>query len=163
MKKLICTLLTLTLLLTFFGCDKKGNYIDDASTETLGNSAVAALAKEQSYTVAQDGYLDDFFGTPAYVSEYRIVMSENGNDINEIGIYHVSEGNAEAMKNVLSKYLVDSLQAYEDWYNSYIPQELPKLVDAEVKVFGNYVVYAILSEADRTAAFDAIENELLEK
>ncbi len=162
MKKLICTLLALTLLLSLAACNQK-RYSENTSLETLGNTAIEALALEQDYTVGESGYLDDFFLVPSYVTESRILMSSNGNDINEIGIYHVSEGNAEAMKNILNKYLVDSLQAYEDWYNSYIPQELPKLVDAEVKVFGNYVVYAILSETDRTAAFDAIENALLEK
>ena len=48
----------------------------------------------------------------------------------------------------------------ETWYDSYIAQETPKLRDAEVKVFGNYAVYAIASKEDRAAFFDAVENAL---
>lgn len=162
MKRLICALLLLALPFSFSACAQR-NYSDDASVEDLGNAAIDSLALEQDYVIADEGYLEDFFSLPPYVLESRILMSSNGNDLNEIGIYHVTEGNANAMKSILNNYLVGSLRAYEDWYNSYIPQELPKLVNAEVKVFGNYVVYAILSDADRAAAFDAIENALLER
>lgn len=162
MKRLICTLLLLALPFSLSACAKR-SYSNEASLEDLGNAALEALALKQDYGIADEDYLEDFFSPPSYVLESRILMSSNGNDLNEIGIYRVTEGNANAMKRILNGYLVDSLRAYEDWYNSYIPKELPKLVNAEVKVFGSYVVYAILSDADRAAAFDAIENALLNK
>ena len=41
-----------------------------------------------------------------------------------------------------------------------MPGERPKLDSAEVKIVGNYVMYAILSDSDRTAAFDAFSKAL---
>ena len=66
------------------------------------------------------------------------------------------------MAKLLRDYLA---QAYEDnrvWYDSYMPEETPKLRDAEVKVFGNYVVYAIYSSADKATLFDAVKAALAE-
>ena len=45
----------------------------------------------------------------------------------------------------------------------YLVEEYPKLRDAEYKVFGRYVVYGILSEADKTALFEAVSTALIEK
>ena len=44
----------------------------------------------------------------------------------------------------------------------YIAAEHPKMEDAEVRVFGNYVVYTILTKQDKTAVFKAVE-ELLKQ
>ena len=41
-----------------------------------------------------------------------------------------------------------------------MPEERPKLDSAEIKVVGNYVMYAILSDSDKTAAFEAFEKVL---
>jgi len=42
----------------------------------------------------------------------------------------------------------------------YMPEEFPKLESAEVKTAGNYVIYAILSDNDKKAAFDAFNKAL---
>ena len=87
-------------------------------------------------------------------------FATDGNNLDEIGIYQVTDGNANAMKTVLEDYLEDSLARNQSWYESYIPKEIPKLRDAEVKVFGNYVIYAICSKEDRAAVFSAVADLL---
>ena len=87
-------------------------------------------------------------------------FATDGNNLDEIGIYQVTDGNANAMKTVLEDYLEDSLTRNQSWYESYIPKEIPKLRDAEVKVFGNYVIYAICSKEDRAAVFSAVADLL---
>ena len=80
--------------------------------------------------------------------------------MDEFGIFHVTDGNAEDLETELEDYLEESYEQNKDWYDSYMPEETPKLRDAQVKVFGNYVVYVILSEADCEAAFEAVEKAL---
>ena len=42
----------------------------------------------------------------------------------------------------------------------YMPEEFPKLQNAETKTIGNYVMYAILSDSDKQAVFSAFEKTL---
>ncbi|MBQ8432040.1 MAG: DUF4358 domain-containing protein [Clostridia bacterium] len=162
MKKFLCVSLALLLLFALPSCGDSTTFADGISVTTLGEAAVSALNDQKDYTQAGSGYLDDFFSVPDYVTEHTVLFSTEGNDINEIGIFHVTDGNAQAMATLLSKYLTDSYEQNAAWYDSYIPQETPKLRDAEVQVFGNYVLYGILSEADRTTVFDALREALTE-
>ncbi len=156
MKKILTALLALSLLLLAVGCNAT-TYQNDVPVSTLADTVITALNDGKDYSAAEDDFLDSYFAKPDYVTESVIRFSTDGNDLNEFGIYHVTDGNADAMKALLSKYLTD----FYDLYNAnYLPEETPKLRDAEVKVFGNYVVYAMLNDTDRTTLFDAIENAL---
>ncbi len=163
MKKILCLTLACILLLALAACGDGTTYADTLSVSRLGAEARAALKDQKDYTVADSGYLDDFFFLPSYVTEHTVFFSTEGNDINEIGIFHVTEGNAQTMATTLSNYLTDSYEQNAAWYDSYIPQETPKLRDAEVRVFGNYVIYGILSDADRTTVFDALRDLLTQE
>lgn len=156
MKKIITVLLALSLLLLTVACNNTA-YKNDVTAEALAETAITALNDGKEYSTADADFLDSYFTKPAYVTESVIRFSTDGNDLNEFGIYHVTDGNAEAMKSYLSKYLTD----FYDLYNAnYLPEETPKLRDAEVKVFGNYVVYAMLNDTDRATFFGAVENAL---
>ena len=156
MKRIITALLALILLLSLAAC-KSTNYADDKKVTDLADGIVTALNDGKSYSTAEADFLDSYFTKPDYVTELVIRFSTDGNDLNEFGIYHVSEGKAEDMKALLTKYVTD----FYDLYNAnYLPEETPKLRDAEVKVFGNYVVYAMLNDADRENLFSTVESAL---
>ena len=156
MKKILTSLLVLSLLLLAVGCGST-TYKNDVAVNTLADTAITALNDGKEYSTAEADFLDSYFTKPDYVTESVIRFSTDGNDLNEFGIYHVTDGNAEAMKTHLSKYVTD----FYDLYNAnYLPEETPKLRDAEVKVFGNYVVYAMLNDTDRATLFTAIEQAL---
>ena len=162
MKKILCltlALLALALALPLTACSKK--YADDVSVKDLTDEIKSNLTGTlPEYSVADKGYLDDYFSIPDYVTDHEILFSTAGNDLDELGVFHVTEGNAEDLAEKLEGYLKNSYEQNKDWYDSYMPEETPKLRDAEVKVFGNYVVYGILSDANRQAAFDTVEAEL---
>ena len=91
---------------------------------------------------------------------YASYIGETEN-IDEFGVFHVTDGNADAMEALLrEKYLTPCYEKNREFYNSYIPNETSKLRDAKVKVFGNYVVYAIMSAQDRNTLFNAVRDEL---
>ena len=58
------------------------------------------------------------------------------------------------------KMIEDYLKVLQDSWMNYQPEEKPKLDGAEIKVVGDYVMYAILSDADRATAFKAFESAL---
>ena len=158
MKRILPALLSLALLFSLASC-KSDSYLDDVKVNTLSDAVITAL-NDTDYTTADDGFLDDYFTTPDYVTDYTVCFATEGNNLNEFGIYHVTAGNAETMKGLLQKYLTDSYAKNQSWYDSYIPEETPKLRDAEVKVFGNYVVYAICSKEARATVFSSVEGQL---
>lgn len=156
MKRIVTAILALTMFLCLASC-KGTSYKNDVSPSSLADTAVAALNDGKDYSTADSDFLDSYFTRPNYVTGSIIRFSTDGNDLNEFGIYQVTEGNAEAMKELLTKYVTD----FYDLYNAnYLPEETPKLRDAEVKVFGNYVAYGMLNDTDRATFFDAVENEL---
>lgn len=160
MKKLICLSLALMLLaLSLTACMKR--YADDLPVKELGEQIATRLRGDVAdYSIADDGYLDDYFRLPDYVTDHMICFSTAGNNLDEFGIFHVTNGNAEDLEDKLEEYLESAYEKNKDYYDSYMPQETPKLRDAEVDTFGNYVVYTILSKKDEKAALDAVEKAL---
>jgi hypothetical protein len=158
MKRILLVLITLALLISLAAC-KKDSYRDDLPVNALSGTVIVSLG-DTDYSTADEGFLDDYFQTPDYVKEKIVCFATEGNNLNEFGIYRVTDENAGQMKDVLEKYLSDSYAKNQSWYDSYIPEETPKLRDAEVKVFGNYVVYAILSQEGRNTLFSTVEEML---
>lgn len=93
-----------------------------------------------------------------YLVDYRVVRANNAKNINEIGVFKVENGKAKDLKPVIEKYLKEKQESYRAM--DYFPEEVEKIDFATVKVFGNYVVFSFLNEADTEAFYKAIENEL---
>ena len=161
MKKLLLILLSL-LLLALSACSNP-SYANDVPLDTLATTIEESVATKRDYTTADHGALDDYFQTPDYVTDSRIRFSTEAKNLDEYGIFHVTDGNAAAMARLLQDYLDRSYEENRTWYDSYMPEETPKLRDAEVRVFGNYVVYAVYSAADKDALFNALHEALLQK
>ena len=156
MKRLLLILLAMLTVLSAIACTST-TYRTDVAAAALADTAVSALNDGKDYTAADTDFLDSYFSLPTYVTDSVIRFSTDGNDLNEFGIYQVTDGNADSMKALLSGYLTEF---YELYNANYLPEETPKLRDAEVRVFGNYVAYAMLNETDRATFFNTIENAL---
>lgn len=134
----------------------KATYRDDLTASALSEQMVGALPPK-TYLAAERDVLDGYFALPDYVLESDVRFSADGTDLDEWGIYHVTDGNVEAMATHLRQYT----QTFYERYNAnYLPEEIPKLRDAEVRIYGNYVIYAMLNDQDRTAFFQKIEETL---
>jgi hypothetical protein len=154
---LLCAAL-LCLLTACGGSESKVR--DDLSAEDVSNS-VAAVLTQDSFATAPDSYISGSMKMD--LSGYKsseVKINSKGVNIDEIGVF---QGNDAAQAAEIKQAVEDYLQRYKDrWVPAYMPGERPKLDSAEVKVIGNYVMYAILSDSDRTAAFDAFEKVLLQ-
>lgn len=157
MKRLLCAMLTALILISVCACGKE--YRDDLNATAVADELVKNLNGQNIYLSADLAYLGEL-QLPDGVTDGIVRFSEEGNDIDEVGVIRAT---AETVKNVekaLSDYLKKSYTDNQKWYDSYIPKETPKLRDAEVRVYGNYAVYAILNDADKDAFFAAAETLL---
>ena len=163
MKRFLCFLLVIASLCCIPACQNNISYRDDLSIASLMESVRGGLNHQMQYSRADADYHNEYFTMPDFVKERDVYFSTEGNNLNEFGIFRVTEGNAEAMATHLKEYLSSSLEKNRDFYASYIPEEVEKLRDAEVKQFGNYVAYAILDRSSRNRFFSSLENGLRKK
>ena len=161
MKRIIATFILPCLLLFGLGaCRHDRHYTNELRAEELARDVQNALS-DTAFLSADVDYLADYFQMPDGMSDYKICFASDGNNLNEFGIWHTANGTPKEIKLLMEGYLKDSLERNQSFYDSYIPGETPKLRDAEVRVYGNYVAYAILNDADRKIFFNTVEQDLL--
>lgn len=160
MKKYISRALSLLILsvclLSLFSCGG-ADYRDDVAVSAIDSAIRAKVPVADGYYAADSDYLEFYFeGADAIVTEYIVAFSATSTNINQFGIFHVKDGEAEAMAAMCESYIVTMKDRWVAQAN-YIASEHPKMEGAEVRIFGNYVVYAMLTEADKATAFAEVE------
>lgn len=160
--RLTCALLLAVLALTALTACGGADYRDDVAVSAIDSALQAKIPVPDGYYAADSDYLSFYFeGAEAIVTEYVVEFSATSTNINQFGIFHVKEGEAETMKALCQSYIETMNKRWVAQAN-YIASEHPKMEGAEVRVFGNYVVYTMLTAEDKATAFDAVE-ELLAK
>ncbi len=154
---------SLTLLTLICACgDKPASYKDDVALATLQAAAEAKLTGTDTFVTQDSDYVEYMMeiGKTEFV-EGLVRWQASGASADEYGIFKASD--AEGAK-ILGDLLRNARKKRDEaWNPSYDADQYPKLKNAEVKVYGNYVVFCILSDADRANVFTAIENTLLGK
>ncbi len=95
--------------------------------------------------------------TDEVAKSYSIYIQNAGSSIDEIGVVEATGANGAAVSELVKDYLE---RRNAEWTGQYLVEEYPKLRDAEYRVYGKYVVYAILSEDDKAAFFQDAEKFL---
>ena len=157
MKRCI-SLLCLIALTVLPSCGK--SYRDDLTVSHVTEYVREELDHPIEYVQADADYLREYFVLPDFVREHDIYYAADGNNLNEFGVFRITEDENNDLMTMLKDYLARSLEENQAFYDSYIPQETPKLRDAEVHRFGNYVAYAILDLQGRQSFFSALERRL---
>ena len=159
--KRIFIVLVLLLCLALYACSREAEYRDDLDTEDILKGAPHTVRSADNYDEYDDDFVEFFFGDMPASGDHTILYSKEQNDINEVGIFHAAD-DAQALKiyEIASAYIKDMQETQRAFIASYAPEELPKLDCAQVQKYGNYVVYAILSDADADAFFAHIESVL---
>lgn len=105
----------------------------------------------------------DFYGDLMMDASFALRLAEDGSNLDEFSVFSCQdEKEAKSLAKKLEVYLEERYEKDKEWYLSYIPKEVPKLQHAEVKTFGKYVVYAILSQEERNRVFDLLRQKLLQ-
>lgn len=154
---LICTAFVLS------ACAKE-EYKTDVDAEELAAALSRKISTASAWMGEDEDLIEEYVDLPDYVEECQIYYAQNTNDLDEFGVLLVGEGHQKAVKSLLMQgYLQKRYDENMEWYNSYMPAETPKLRDAEVRIFGNCVAYAILSPEGRKAFFSECEKLIKEE
>ena len=151
---------SLALFVSFCSCAKK--YRQDLSPYELADYVEKELPGTPLCVLDKQA---DFYAGKLSLEEisFALRVAEDGSDLDEFGVFACSDENsAKSFSKELDAYLETLYQENREWYLSYIPNEVPKLQNAEVKTFGRYVAYAILNENERNRVFDLLRERLLQ-
>lgn len=158
-RKTVLMLCAVTMIASLAACGGSSSKVRDDVAAKDVSEAVAAVLTKDSLVTAPDSYISgsmkmDMSGYKGY----DVKINSKGVNIDEYGVF---QGKDAAQTAEIKKAVADYLQRYKDrWVPEYMPGERPKLDSSEIKVEGNYVMYAILSDDDKTAAFGAFEKAL---
>ena len=165
MKKTFQTVVCILLAVVALGaasCQKE-TYQKDINTKEIADTLREKTQIESKWIDNDQNFIKEYISVDEKVKESYVYYAQNTNDLDEFGIFEVEEGKAQEVRNqLLNGYLKKKYSENLEWYNSYMPTETPKLRDAEVRVYGNCVAYAVLSQENRKAFFDECE-KLLKK
>ena len=157
MKKAISLLLALVMCLALLtacgGSAKKDVPVSDISAKVSD-----AIGKTDSLVAVDSNYIRGYMKVDAaQFGEYSMMINAYGANIDEYGIFKAGDMSTKDIKTAVDAYLELRKAA---WMDEYMPEEKPKLTNAEVRVSGDYVMYCILSDGDKAAAFGAFEDAL---
>ncbi len=156
MKK-IFTVIFAALLLS--SCSQQ-KFSDTKKCADIGEEIRTKISDTQEYTNFSDKQRNMYFEHDEYDDFYHVYSSDT-NDINEIGIFHASD--AESAKELFEdcrEYIDEMRKDSRAFIASYAPEELPKLDAAEVKRYGNYIVYTILPDDETTKIHNHLKETL---
>ena len=130
-----------------------GDTVKDPGMDAV-KSAVSSCLENDAMMELDASYVGSLMklGAEDY-AECFVMRSSVGINIDEYGIF---KGNDAAQ----TKAIADALKTYiqfmlDAWMDEYLPEEFPKLQNAEVWTEGDYVVYAIVSDEVRGSMKDA--------
>lgn len=161
MKKILSFILCIILSLSLFACGEKKGYKDDVSCAEILDTAEEQIPIDGGYGELGGSHIKYNFADTELDDDHAFRHSKLSEDINEFGIFHAPDEKAKReLKELTENYLAQLLEEKGEFISSYAPKELEKLKNAETRVIGNYVAYAILSKDDRALFFDTVEKML---
>lgn len=157
MKKAISLLLVLVMTAALFtACG--GSAKKNVSVSELSAKVSETIGKTDSLVAVDSNYIRGYMKVDAaQFGEYSMMINAYGANIDEYGIFKAGDMSAKDIEAAVNAYLELRKAA---WMDEYMPEEKPKLTNAEVRVSGDYVMYCILSDDDKAAAFGAFEDAL---
>lgn len=154
MKKLYSIIALALLLCMLCACGQKS--AKEPDMQTVSDKVGAAIDASELSEIP-DEYVESIMGIAAdgYASRSAYI-SAVGTNINEYGIFLAKDSQqADELEAALDKYIEYRKSV---WMDEYLPDEKPKLDNAEVWKQGSFVMYAILGDSDRSAVKQAFQS-----
>ncbi len=160
MKKIAALLLLCTIILV--SCNKK---IDEPKAEYKTDVKVSEIADKYveildnpALTAVDEGWVALNLEIDTTLCEEYVVYLNTTGASDLFGIFKAtSEENADKLLEQSQKHLV---QMKENWMSEYLPEEFPKIENAECQKTGLYVTFLVLDDVQRTDCASAFENAI---
>ena len=154
-KGIVPVIAALVLVLVLCACG--GSSGKDVPIADIVTAVDGVIAGSENLAEADAGMVEGFMKLAEDGYADCAVKISSGTSFDEYGVFQAADGSqAKTIAEALEAYL--QLKLETDM--GYQPEELPKLEKAEVKTSGNYVMYCILDDAEKSAAFGAFEDAL---
>ena len=161
MKKIFFILSAFLLIFILTACSKSSSYRNDIPCSELAREICDEADAAGGYSAYENDYIGFLFDSASLYNDCSVMYSTEVTDINEIGVFHCeNKDNAKSLAESLTKYITDMQTEQKAFISSYAPRELPKLENAEVHQYGNYVIYLVMSDEDKQDAIEEIEDTL---
>ena len=148
----------LLIFLIFPSCAGKSL---ELSNEEIANEIKSAVPLDEGYYQASEKYFAYYFkddkGNSLKVSDWAIYRSNSQSSENEFGIITTRVNNVDSIKSACQNYIETRRKAYLEAKAAYSPEEYEKYRDAKVEVYGNTVVYFIMTKEDSELSIEKIE------
>ena len=152
---ILAALLLCALLLTACGESAK----KDVPAADLAKDVMEAIGMSDTMEDTADVVVVGFMRLrPDQFGDCAVYHNSYGTGVDEFGIFKAGALSAAEVKPAVEDYL--KMMRETSMAALYTPEELPKLDGAEVRAVGDYVMYCVLSDADRAAAFKTFEAAL---
>ncbi len=156
MKKLLVLLLSVILLLP--SCQRA-----DAATDSLTNAVKriqSALVKGEDFTTADEDFIADNLGSPAYLEEGTVCF-DTGTNAREFGVFRLKDRTkANEFKEAVRTYLQNESEALASLAELYPAEELEARLalyqNATVGNEGMLVFYFVLDKKETAKAMEAL-------
>ena len=160
MKKVKIILLSLCVTVIFTSC-ARSEYTDEKRCEDICKIMTDSLDDSQKYYEFDKNHIELYFDDTDEYDDHYAIYSADTNDINEIGVFHAPDSNsADDLAESCREYIENMQENSRSFIASYAPEELSKFDAAEVRKFGNYVIYTVLPEDKAETIFEHIKGEL---
>ena len=160
MKKILALIIAVAALLSFTACNKAVEYKDDVAVSALSDAGMKQISLSSNLNTASDEFMMFFLNVDSSLYTECAVMTPMGSSsIDEFGIFKAANAeDAAKIEAALSTYLASRVAT---WDTRYSQEEKPKVDGAKTTVYGNYVIYTILSAEEQGAFLDAISDILV--
>ena len=163
MKKFISCALALSILLScalFCSCASTG-YSDTLSCADITNALKREILADSEYTEYSPTEAKYVFDESDIFDSCSIIYSSASDDVGEIGVFHAkTQDQATELLKDAKQHISEEQKDKSEFLRNYLPSEVSKLERADVRQYGNYVIYAILSPEEQNDVFSYIEKML---
>lgn len=155
--KIISTVLCLSCLMGLCSCAGSSEYKNDLTSEELASIIENALTEEGDYISASADFADfNMSGISEICVDFSIKLHSSDKNYTEFGVFKVKSNTRAKKAEQFCQGYIDTMKKYS--MSDYEPKEYEKIQNGKVTVYGNYVVYTMVTPED----YDAINSAIIE-
>ena len=159
MKKILLFIALAISMLIFPSC-KQAEYSSSLTSKELSDALMGQISGSEDYIEYTDEELSYFDFAKNADADITVLYSRAAEDVGEIGVIRISKEKAKEMQSAVENYLKMQKNEKAAFFKNYAPGELSKLDRAEVRRFGDYIIFTVLSSEDSQAVFNKVEEIL---
>ena len=150
-----------SISLIFTSCSTK-SYSSKSDCRELSQSLMREISvPDGEFSQYTEEEVQIFFSSPELYDDISIMYSKDSTDIAELGILHATtEEKSDKLFEEAKLYIKNLQEQKREFLNNYSPEEVEKLNSAEVRKFGNYIIFTVAEPDDKNYVFSKAE-ELL--